>query len=152
SCLLTLFVWFLGLSISQASVRDVTSFGAMGNGTTDDTTAINNAIAALVPGDTLLFPCGTYLTTSQLLISVSNVTIDGSGCATIHSAGSGKAGVLVVSANGTTMPSYGPPVALSETAKELDTSFSTVANLGVSSGDYVYIHQGGLDYSTDTSP
>ena len=151
-CLLGLFLLSLDPSLLNAEIRDVTAYGATGDGITDDTSAINNAIEALVPGDTLLFPCGTYLTTSQLLISVSNVTLDGSGCATIHSAGSGKAGVLVVGANGTTMPSYGPPVALSETAKELDTSFSTVANLGVSSGDYVYIHQGGLDYSTDTSP
>src|SRR5437879_13072220 len=102
SCLLTLFVWVLGLSMAQASVRDVTSIGAMGNGTTDDTTAINNAIAALVPGDTLLFPCGTYLTTSQPLVSVSNVTIDGSGCAPIYDTGSGTAGVLVIGSNGTT--------------------------------------------------
>ena len=152
SCLLTLFVWFLGLSISQASVRDVTSFGAMGNGTTDDTTAINNAIAALVPGDTLLFPCGTYLTTSQLLVSVSNVTIDGSGCATIHDTGSGTAGVLVIGSNGTTAPAYGPTVPLLATANELANRFTTVSSLGVSPGDYIYIHQGGLDYSTDTAP
>src|SRR5207248_2033767 len=97
---------------------------------------------ALAPGDTLLFPCGTYLTTSQLLISVSSVTIDGSGCATIHDAGSGTSAVLVIGANETTMPSYGPAVALSATANELATSFTTVSSLGVGPGDYVYIHQG----------
>ena len=152
SCLPTLFVLFLGLSMSQAAIRDVVAFGATGNGTIDDTTAINNAIAALVPGDTLLFQCGTYLTTSQLLVSVSNVTIDGSGCATIHNAGSGTSGILVIGANGTTSPSYGPAVALNATAKELATGFTTVSSLGVKPGDYVYIHQGGLDYSTDTPP
>ena len=152
SCLVPFFVLLLGLSLSQAAVRDVTAYGATGNGTNDDTNAINRAIAELVPGDTLLFPCGTYLTTSQLLISVSGVTIDGSGCATIHDVGSGISSVLVIGANGTTMPSYGPAVALGATAKELATSFTTVSSLGVSPGDYVYIHQGGLDYSTDTAP
>ena len=152
TCLVTFFVLFLGLSMSQAAIRDVTAYGATGNGTTDDTIAINQAIAALVPGDTLLFPCGTYLTTSQLLINVSSVTIDGSGCATIHDVGSGISSVVVIGANETTMPSYGPAVALSATANELATSFTTVSSLGVSPGDYVYIHQGGIDYSTDTPP
>jgi hypothetical protein len=152
SYLPTLFVLFLGLSTSQAAIRDVVAFGATGNGTIDDTTAINNAIAALVPGDSLVFPCGTYMTTSQLLVSVSNVTIDGSGCATIHGAGSGTAAILVIGANETTAPSYGPTVALKATAQELATSFTTVSRLGVRPGDYVYIHQGGLDYSTDTPP
>ena len=47
SCLVTFFVLFLGLSMSQAAIRDVSAYGAVGNGTTDDTTAINRAIAAL---------------------------------------------------------------------------------------------------------
>ena len=76
-CLLGLFLLSLDPSLLNAEIRDVTAYGATGDGITDDTSAINNAIEALVPGDTLLFPCGTYLTTSQLLISVSNVTLDG---------------------------------------------------------------------------
>src|SRR5437899_6493880 len=56
---------------------NVLNYGATGNGSTDDTTAINSAIAALVPGDTLVFPCGNYLITSQLSITMANVTIDG---------------------------------------------------------------------------
>jgi len=35
---------------------NVTSFGATGNGSTDDTAAINTAIAALQPGYELFFP------------------------------------------------------------------------------------------------
>lgn len=40
----------------HATVRNVESYGAKGDGTTNDTAAIGNAIAALQPGDTLLFP------------------------------------------------------------------------------------------------
>ena len=151
-CLLGFFLSSLAFSVLQAATRDVTAYGATGNGTADDTTGINNAIAALVPGDTLLFPCGTYLSTSQLTITVSNVTVDGSGCAIIHNASSGRAAIMLIGASGNAFPNFGPAVPLSSTANELATSFTTVSSVGVSAGDYVYIHQGGLDYSTDTSP
>jgi hypothetical protein len=98
SAFLRLLVWVLCMialspSSVRAMVRDVTAYGAKGDGQTDDTTAIGNAIAALQPGDTLYFPCtsggSTYRILSQLTISVasgvplSNVTIEGdpSGCA-----------------------------------------------------------------------
>ena len=129
---------------------NVLNYGATGNGSTDDTAAINSAIAALIPGDTLLFPCGHYLISSQLSISTANVTIDGSSCAVIHGFDSG--GNIMVVGNSSFMGSYGPAVALSATANELDTSFTTVSNLGVAAGDYIYISQGGKDYSTDTAP
>src|SRR5205807_901587 len=77
---------------SLAATRDVTTFGAVGNGSHDDTAAIRSAISALTPGDTLLFPCGTYLITSGLNINVSNITVDGSSCAAIHDTASGTAG------------------------------------------------------------
>src|SRR5260370_32772337 len=67
---------------------NVMDYGATGNGTTDDTAAINNAIAALTSGSTLLFPCGTYLTMAQLNINISQVTVDGGSCATIHNTAS----------------------------------------------------------------
>ena len=152
-CLLGWVLLSLGLPKLQAAVRDVRTYGATGNGITDDSAALYNAIAALVPGDTLLFSCGTYLTTAELVVSVSHVTIDGSGCATIHNVGSsGRLGIFVVGGNATTDPFYGPAVPLSQAAHELDTSFTTVSDPGVSPGDYIYIHQGGLDYSTDTPP
>ena len=143
--LIILFVIFLGLSSSPAAIRDTTAYGATGNGVTDDTVAIYNAIWALVPGDTLLFPCGTYLTTFQLFINVTNVTVDGSSCATIHNTNTGAVMVIGASSNG--YPSYSPAVALSATANELDTSFTTVSSLGVGPGDYVYLQQGGKDGS-----
>src|SRR5947208_14661600 len=143
--LLSLFLIFLGLSSAPAAIRDVTVYGATGNGGTDDTTAIYNAIFALAPGDTLLFPCGTYLTTYQLFINVTNVTVDGSSCATIRNTSSGT--VMLIGASGNGNPNYSSPVALSATANELDTSFTTVSSLGVSPGDYLYLQQGGKDGS-----
>jgi hypothetical protein len=55
---------------------DVTAFGAIGDGITDDTVAIQNAINSLVTtppalptGGTVYFPVGTYLITSALEVS-----------------------------------------------------------------------------------
>ena len=59
----------------QVSVLD---FGAVGNGTTDDTAAIQ---AALNTGKNVYFPNGTYMVASSILASASNITI--SGTATI---------------------------------------------------------------------
>ena len=124
---------------------NVKNFGATGNGSTDDTAAIKNAIAALVSGDTLLFPCGTYKVSSQLTISKSNFTIDGGNCATILNVSSGTG--TVIGGSGNVNANYGPAVPLSATANELSTSFTTVSGLGVVPGDYVRMQQGGKDGS-----
>ena len=47
------------------AVLNVKDFGAMGDGVTDDTAAINLAAALLREGDTLYFPSGTYLLREQ---------------------------------------------------------------------------------------
>src|SRR6266478_2013892 len=130
---------------AATTIINVKNYGATGNGSTDDTAAIDNAIGALASGATLLFPCGTYKTASQLTINVSNIIIDGSGCAVIHNFSSGTVTVIGGSGNGN--PNYGPAVALSATANELATSFATVSNLGVAAGDYVQLQQGGKDSS-----
>jgi hypothetical protein len=127
-------------------VVNVKNYGATGNGSTDDTAAINSAIAALSSGATLLFPCGTYLTSAQLTLNLSNVTVDGSSCATIHNTSSGT--VFSIGGSGNGNPNYGSPVALSSTANELATSFSTVSSLGLAPGDLLRLQQGGQDSST----
>src|SRR5690242_13903947 len=106
-----IFAWLLYTLPSSAQTIVVTSYGPTGNGTTDDTAATNNAIAALTGGATLLFPCGTYLVTSMLTLGISNVTVDGSNCATIHNTGSGA--VMAISGSGNGNPNYGPAMALS---------------------------------------
>lgn len=57
----------------------VQSYGAVGDGVTDDTVAIRAALAALSSGGSLYFPHGTYLLTGCLTIAVGNVTIYGAG-------------------------------------------------------------------------
>lgn len=56
------------------SVKD---FNAIGDGTTDDTTAFQNAINQLTAGGRLDIPRGTYLITDTLTISVNGVHIVG---------------------------------------------------------------------------
>lgn len=59
---------------------DVRAFGAVGDGVTDDTTAIQNALNAVpAGGGTVYFPPGTYLISSALAASVSGTTVLGAG-------------------------------------------------------------------------
>ena len=60
---------------------NVKNFGATGDGITNDTVAINNALSYLkINGKgTLFFPTGTYLFTPPLKIDVSHIYIKGSG-------------------------------------------------------------------------
>ena len=61
----------------SVSVKD---FGAKGDGTTDDTTAIKNALAYIVgtgvPGE-VIFPAGTYKCTSGITIDTAYITVIG---------------------------------------------------------------------------
>lgn len=66
------------------AIWDVTDYGALGNGTTDDTTAITNAIAAAqtAGGGVVFFPNGTYKITSVLAITPttsSSIVLKGEG-------------------------------------------------------------------------
>ena len=53
-------------------------YGAKGDGTTDDTTAIQNAVDALPTGGTLYLPRGTYKITSSITI-LKSISIQGEG-------------------------------------------------------------------------
>ena len=68
---------------------NVRAFGATGNGTTDDTTAINGALTAAASGGTVYFPPGTYLISTALAPS-SGTRLTGAGalCTTIVSTSS----------------------------------------------------------------
>ena len=55
--LLTSLSFVIAIAISASAVTiDVTSYGANGDDTLDDTANITNAVNALADGDTLLFP------------------------------------------------------------------------------------------------
>jgi Pectate lyase superfamily protein len=56
---------------------NVKAYGAVGNGSMDDTTAIGNAIAAVPEGGTVFFPPGHYVMST--LTVTKNVTLQGAG-------------------------------------------------------------------------
>jgi len=68
------------LAVPPPTVYDVTSFGAQGDGVTDDTNAIQAAIDAANSrgGGTLVFPAGTFRLTRALTI-YSNIVFRGAG-------------------------------------------------------------------------
>lgn len=68
-----------GLHIPFWAITNVTEYGALGDGVTDETTAINRAIAALngVGGGTLYFPKGTYKVSSALTAITVPTVISG---------------------------------------------------------------------------
>jgi hypothetical protein len=62
-------------------VFNVKSFGAVGDGVTDDTAAILAAIAASGPGDTVFLPAGTYSISDTIVIDKA-IRFQGSGPST----------------------------------------------------------------------
>ncbi|HEV2412550.1 MAG TPA: glycosyl hydrolase family 28-related protein [Candidatus Saccharimonadales bacterium] len=67
------------------TVFNVMGFGATGNGVSDDSTAINNAIAAAqaAGGGVVFFPAGTYATGSSITITGDSILLRGSGWDTV---------------------------------------------------------------------
>ena len=66
------------------SVKD---FGAVGDGVTDDTAAIQDAIDAFPNGVTIYFPRGTYRVTAQIVVN-TKVSLLGDGIASENGTGS----------------------------------------------------------------
>jgi hypothetical protein len=65
---------------SSAGGIDVRSYGAVGDGSTDDTAALERALAALRPGATLTLPAGHVFRHAQVLtVTVPHVTLTGGG-------------------------------------------------------------------------
>ncbi|MDD2553235.1 MAG: glycosyl hydrolase family 28-related protein [Desulfotomaculaceae bacterium] len=61
------------------SIINVKEFGAKGDGETDDTAALQNAVDSLSPGGgTVVFPPGTYITKDQITVR-DKVSLIGSG-------------------------------------------------------------------------
>ncbi|TNJ63947.1 hypothetical protein FE784_22545 [Paenibacillus hemerocallicola] len=54
-------------------------FGAVGDGLTDDTAAIQAAMDCMPEGGIVFFPDGTYRTTSRLIVKHRNVMLSGTG-------------------------------------------------------------------------
>ncbi len=62
-----------------AWVVAVTAYGATGNGTTDDTSAIQAAVAAAPTGGTIYFPPGTYKVTDTITFAKHYTHVQGAG-------------------------------------------------------------------------
>jgi len=85
--------------VARSDWASVTAFGAKGDGTTDDTRAIQaglDFVQASGIGDsankTLFFPAGTYLVTTTLLLNYTNgVLLLGTGATTVLLWGGGSA-------------------------------------------------------------
>lgn len=78
----------------------VSAYGALGNGTNDDTSAIQaaiNAAAANQGGGIVRLPPGTYKLTVPLTISTANVRLRGSGTGTLLQPASTFSGANVIS-------------------------------------------------------
>ncbi|KKS36659.1 MAG: hypothetical protein UV00_C0024G0014 [candidate division WWE3 bacterium GW2011_GWF1_42_14] len=84
-------------------VYNVKAFGAMGNGTTDDTTSIINTLTACASGGVVYLPPGTYLISNTINITNNNVTLMGAGAgATTIKAAAGSEGLaMIIVGNGT---------------------------------------------------
>ena len=62
------------------NIVEPSSFGAVGDGTTDDTAALQRALDSLEAGDTLIIPAGkTYRHTDVLTIRNAGVRLSGPG-------------------------------------------------------------------------
>lgn len=70
---------YLTTCATDAAVFNVKTYGALGNGNADDTTAIQNALNAAAGNGVLYFPAGIYNVTQTLQTSAGSVTIQGEG-------------------------------------------------------------------------
>jgi Pectate lyase superfamily protein len=61
------------------NLTNVKSFGAKGDGKTNDASALQAALSAMSAGTTLYIPAGNYLTSSPLSVAKSQITIKGDG-------------------------------------------------------------------------
>ena len=66
-------------SMIQGVPLNIVDYGAIGNGTNDDTSAIQAALNAVSAGGGVYFPPGNYKITSQLPLNTNNVAIIGEG-------------------------------------------------------------------------
>ena len=74
--------------IDPAKVINVAKFGTKGDGVTSDRKAIQAAIDAAQPGNSLYFPPGTYLLEEPVFVRKSNLTFWGEGAKSVLKAGS----------------------------------------------------------------
>lgn len=102
------------ITADGGGVIDVTGplYGAAGDGTTDDTTAIQDAIDAVCAagGGVVYFPAGAYLISATLTVTCDGLTLagDGGGASIIHAAVGLATGTMIeISGNDCAVRSLG---------------------------------------------
>ena len=128
------------IGFKGGGLYDVKTFGATGDGSTDDTSAINSAIAALSAGDTLYFPEGTYVVSSALTTISTSVNIVGAGIgkSIIDATTVGTGPVLDVTGTATLTTTVASAVS------EGDYQISLASASGLSVNDFLYIRRKNL--------
>lgn len=151
---------------AMPGLYDVTHYGASGNGTTDDTEAINRAISAIpASGGVLYFPPGAYRTTGSHSIS-NPTTIMGMGSGDFNGTGSVSsiycysptANLFLVSADktlfkdvalknvSTSTPSAGAGISVQSSSRFQRADYENVSvygfyiNVDVQTGQQWYMH------------
>lgn len=117
---------------------NVADHGAKGDGTTDDTAAIQAALNAAPVGSTVLFPPGVYVVTSELVVDKTlhlsgyGATLDARGVP----AGTAYGQVVALRLTG----KLGAPVAVSSPVTKWSRAITGIADTaGLASGDLVLI-------------
>jgi len=125
-------------SVSELIIN-IKDFGAKGDGTTNDTLAIQNAInyVAGLGGGTVFFPKGRYLV-DQITLNVSNVTLSGDQATLVSNlpVTADLAASTMIFANPTVVRSNIVPTA-DITKGDYTISFSDVSNIQV--GDFILV-------------
>jgi hypothetical protein len=95
--------------LGASGVFDVRAFGAKGDGSTDDTVAIQAAInAATVGGGVVFLPAGSYRVTSTLSVTKETVSLVGAGS---------HASVLLSETTGDTLLVYASPMSIEQAGR-----------------------------------
>jgi hypothetical protein len=78
-------ILFIILNIVHSTVFNIRDYGAIGDGTTDDTHAVLQAISkCVVNGGVLYIPTGTFVIRSSLIFKTDNLfTISGDGMSSV---------------------------------------------------------------------
>lgn len=126
---------------AQAKMRDTVSvkdFGAVGDGTTDDLTAINLALAS--GAKAVYFPAGTYRVSGQVLMYANDVNMWSDARATIKPIDSLPTGFGIIRVRGSNTTIDGliiegntanPPLSGNHSAINLDTNSGTLTNVDI---------------------
>lgn len=121
---------------TAAEFISVKDFGAVGDGTTDDTAAIQAGVTFLsTTGGTLFFPVGTYKVTSEITQTYSsavNFKMIGYG-AIIDASTSSGTNLFTLQGQQSTSS------LLSASPNKMDTSISTTTSIGANANDFIML-------------